>query len=175
MSGGCLGDAVAALVDGELDHGARERAQRHLSHCAACRAEVASHRRLKARLAAAAPEALAPGDVLLGRLLALPVPGTESPAALPSPPARPVTLRGPVGPRGSRPAGRRASLRRRQAAAGSAVAVLGVLALALGGPQRAATTPVDPATDTFVVQHVDTTSDAPRTVRASLIGGGSGR
>ena len=37
---GCLADVVAALVDGELDHAAREKAQRHLLHCDSCRAEV---------------------------------------------------------------------------------------------------------------------------------------
>ena len=47
---GCLAEVVAALVDGELDHAARERAQRHLLHCDACRAEVDAQRRLKARL-----------------------------------------------------------------------------------------------------------------------------
>jgi len=47
---GCLGDVAAALVDGELDHAARERAHRHLAHCGPCRAEVDAQRRLKARL-----------------------------------------------------------------------------------------------------------------------------
>ncbi|MCY7364907.1 MAG: zf-HC2 domain-containing protein, partial [Frankiaceae bacterium] len=46
----CLGEQVAALVDGELDHAARERAQRHLAHCVTCRAEADAHRRLKVRL-----------------------------------------------------------------------------------------------------------------------------
>jgi hypothetical protein len=66
---GCLGSAVAALVDGELDHAARERVHRHLTRCAACRAEVEAQRRTKARVRTAA--APAPSDALSARLLAL--------------------------------------------------------------------------------------------------------
>ena len=45
-----LGTQVAALVDGQLDFAGREKALRHLSHCAQCRAEVEHERRLKARV-----------------------------------------------------------------------------------------------------------------------------
>ncbi len=165
---GHLGEVAAALVDGELDHVARERAHRHLAHCGSCRAEVDAQRRLKATLsglvAAPAPDALA------ARLLALQVPGTDRVEA-PVGPVRPATVRPPAGPRNRRPRGRGV---RRRTAVGTAVAALGVVALALGSPQRTATTPVDPATDSFVVEHVDTTSEVPRVVQAGLTGGGAG-
>jgi hypothetical protein len=45
-----LGGLVAAVVDGMLDHRARERALGHLARCDECRAEVDAQRRLKARL-----------------------------------------------------------------------------------------------------------------------------
>ncbi len=165
---GCLGERAAALVDGELDHVSRERAQRHLAHCPACRTEVEAQRRLKAALsglqAAAAP------DALTARLLALQVPGTDRITA-PCGPVRPATVRPAAGPGNRRPRGR--GLRRRTAV-GTAMAALGVVALALGAPQTAASTPVDPATDSFVVQHVDTTSEVPRVVQAGFTGGGAG-
>jgi anti-sigma factor RsiW len=171
---GCLGDVAAALVDGELDHAARERAQRHLAHCDTCRAEVDAHRSLKARLARLSTEAPEPGTALTDRLLALSRAGAAGtdrvPAAL-NGPVRPVTLRAPAGPGGVRP--RRRAVRRRTTV-GSALLGLGAVAVALGGAQTAATTPVDPATDSFVVQHVDTTSEAPRVVRAGLTGGAAG-
>ena len=162
-----LGEVAAALVDGELDHSARERAYRHLADCADCRAEVEAQRRTKAALSGLAP-APAP-DALSARLLALQVPGTDRIAGAPAP-VRPATVRPASGPANRRPA--RRGLRRRTAV-GSAVAVLGVVALALGAPQSAATTPVDPATDSFVVEHVDTTSEVPRVVQATLTGGGA--
>lgn len=46
-----LGDLAAALVDGELDHDARDRALAHITSCGDCRAEVDAQRRLKALLA----------------------------------------------------------------------------------------------------------------------------
>lgn len=164
-----LGELAAALVDGELDHSARERAQRHLAHCDACRAEVDAHRSLKARLARLSADAPQPGLALTDRLLALQVPGTDRISA-PAAPVRPATVRPAAGPGNSRP--RRRALRRRTAV-GGAVAAFGLVALALGSPQSAATTPVDPATDSFVVEHVDTTSEVPRVVQATLTGGGA--
>lgn len=157
----CLGDVVAALVDGELDHAARERAQRHLAHCDACRAEVDVQRRLKARLSGACREP-APSDALTARLLGL-RPGDDALGGPSAPPARPVSLRPAGGPRPSSPLTRSPLTRRRglrrRAALGSAVAVLGVV-LALGGPQLSGpSTPVDPGTNTFVVDFVSSTSD----------------
>jgi anti-sigma factor RsiW len=164
---GCLGEVAAALVDGELDHAARERAHRHLTHCRSCRDEVEAQRRLKAALSGLAP-APAP-DALTARLMALQVPGTDRISA-PAGPVRPATVRPAAGPTNRRPRGR--GLRRRTAV-GTAAVALGVAALALGSPQGAATTPVDPTTDSFVVEHVDTTSEVPRVVQAGLIGGGA--
>lgn len=160
----CLGDVVAALVDGELDHAARERAHRHLAHCPACRAEVEAERRLKSRLAGATDDP-APSDALTARLMGLHAPGaplrapaTTGAAARPVT-ARPVTVRSQPGPVARRP--RRRRLRRR-AAVGSTLAVLGLgAALALGAPQsRPPSTPVDPGTDAFVVDFISTTSDS---------------
>ena len=173
----CLGDVVAALVDGELEHAARERAQRHLAHCADCRVEVDAQRRLKARLTGAVDDP-APSDALTARLLGLRPPG--EPAALPRTalsPARPATARTAAGPAlrpgagpaalwdaAPRPASRRRRGLRRGAAVGSAVAVLGA-ALALGSPQPSGpSTPIDPGTDAFVVDFVSTTSGAPGSV-----------
>lgn len=182
MSGACLGATVAALVDGELEHAAREKAQRHLAHCVSCRAEVEAHRTLKARLSRLTVATPDPGDAFTDRLLALTAAGADRVAGLPSAPVRPVTVRSPARPGGARlrgarpggarPAGRARALRRRTAV-GSAVAALGVAVLALGSPQTSATTPVDPGTDRFVVQHVDTTSEVPSVVRAGLTGGGA--
>ena len=170
---GCLGDVVAALVDGELDHAARERAQRHLAHCDACRAEVDAQRRLKARLhQVPAPDV---PDALTARLLAMTAPDV---ATLAAGPARPVSVRPAARPVGrTRPAGR-PSRRRRRAAAGSALAALGVAAaLALGGqPPQRPSTPVDPGTDAFVAEFVDTTgggTTAPDVTSASLTTGGA--
>ena len=66
-----LGDRMAAFVDGELDHEARERVQSHLAGCAACLARAEEERRLKSRLAASTPPD--PSNLLLSRLLAISV------------------------------------------------------------------------------------------------------
>ncbi len=156
----CLGDVVAALVDGELEHAAREKAQRHLAHCAGCRAEVEAHRRLKSRLGGAGQEP-APSDALTARLLQMrpPVEGARRSA-----PARPLATR-PVTPRPFTPraaAGPRRRLARRRAAVGSALAVLGIgAALALGGPPPTRpSTPLNPGSDVFVADFVSSTSDS---------------
>lgn len=157
MSGTCLGDVAAALVDGELDHAARERAHRHLAHCAGCRAEVEGQRRLKARLSGAGhPE---PRGDLTDRLLRLAAQlEVSSQAHVPSRPpvaGRPAARAGTTG---DGRAGARPATRRRRATTGSAIALLGVAAaLALGAPPpRPATTPVDPASDAFVTEFVST-------------------
>ena len=64
-----LGDRMAAFVDGELDHEARERVLSHLATCAACLARAEEERRLKSRLAASTPPD--PSDLLLSRLMAI--------------------------------------------------------------------------------------------------------
>ncbi|MFI1941653.1 zf-HC2 domain-containing protein [Streptomyces purpureus] len=70
-----LGDRLAALVDGELGHDARERVLAHLATCAKCKAEADAQRRLKSVFAQAAPPP--PSEGLLARLHMLPGgPGT---------------------------------------------------------------------------------------------------
>jgi anti-sigma factor RsiW len=65
-----LGDRLAALVDGELGHDARERVLAHLATCAKCKAEADAQRRLKSVFAETAPPG--PSEGLLARLQGLP-------------------------------------------------------------------------------------------------------
>ncbi|QGV78728.1 anti-sigma factor family protein [Streptomyces ficellus] len=65
-----LGDRLAALVDGELGHDARERVLAHLATCPKCKAEADAQRRLKSVFAQAAPPP--PSAGLLARLQGLP-------------------------------------------------------------------------------------------------------
>ncbi|GAB7031205.1 zf-HC2 domain-containing protein [Streptomyces sp. NPDC021749] len=65
-----LGDRLAALVDGELGHDARERVLAHLATCAKCKAEADAQRRLKSVFAETAPPG--PSEGLLARLVQLP-------------------------------------------------------------------------------------------------------
>ncbi|MFD5034807.1 zf-HC2 domain-containing protein [Streptomyces sp. NPDC058220] len=65
-----LGDRLAALVDGELDHDARERVLAHLATCAKCKAEADAQRRLKSVFAKSCPPP--PSAGLLARLQGLP-------------------------------------------------------------------------------------------------------
>ncbi|GAA2601678.1 anti-sigma factor family protein [Streptomyces axinellae] len=68
-----LGDRLAALVDGELGHDARERVLSHLATCRSCKAEADAQRRLKNVFADTAPPP--PSDGLLARLQGLPAGG----------------------------------------------------------------------------------------------------
>ncbi|WP_428952483.1 anti-sigma factor family protein [Streptomyces sp. cg35] len=68
-----LGDRLAALVDGELDHDARERVLAHLATCAKCKAEADAQRRLKSVFAEVAPPP--PSESFLARLQGLPAGG----------------------------------------------------------------------------------------------------
>ncbi|MBA0051426.1 hypothetical protein E0L36_11145 [Streptomyces sp. AJS327] len=65
-----LGDRLAALVDGELGHDARERVLAHLATCWSCKAEADAQRRLKNVFADTAPPP--PSDTLMARLQGLP-------------------------------------------------------------------------------------------------------
>ncbi|GLF94484.1 anti-sigma factor family protein [Streptomyces yaizuensis] len=65
-----LGDRLAALIDGELKHDARDRVLAHLATCARCKAEADAQRRLKDVFAQAAPPP--PSEGLLARLQGLP-------------------------------------------------------------------------------------------------------
>jgi len=68
-----LGDRLSALVDGELDHEARERVLAHLATCAKCKSEADEQRRLKNVFAEAAPPP--PSESFLARLQGLPAGG----------------------------------------------------------------------------------------------------
>lgn len=68
-----LGDRLAALVDGELGHDARERVLSHLATCRSCKAEADAQRRLKNVFADTAPPP--PSDGLMARLQGLPAGG----------------------------------------------------------------------------------------------------
>ncbi|HET9379365.1 MAG TPA: zf-HC2 domain-containing protein [Streptomyces sp.] len=70
-----LGDRLAALVDGELGHDARERVLAHVATCPKCKAEVDEQRRLKNVFAEAAPPP--PSESLLARLQGLPGGGAD--------------------------------------------------------------------------------------------------
>ncbi|MFE3517018.1 anti-sigma factor family protein [Streptomyces sp. NPDC059166] len=65
-----LGDRLAALVDGELKHDARERVLAHLATCARCKSEADSQRRLKSAFATSS--APSPSEGFLARLQGLP-------------------------------------------------------------------------------------------------------
>ncbi|MFF5445168.1 anti-sigma factor family protein [Streptomyces sp. NPDC012888] len=89
-----LGDRLAALVDGELSHDARERVLAHLATCARCKAEADAQRRLKSLFVESAPPA--PSAGLLARLQGLPgQPG--GPGAAPGHPAPDAFRSGPGG------------------------------------------------------------------------------
>ncbi|NUR58164.1 MAG: zf-HC2 domain-containing protein, partial [Catenulispora sp.] len=62
-----LGDRLTALIDGELDHGTRDRMLGHLAQCADCRREADAERQVKARLGTmSAPQV--PVELMLGLL-----------------------------------------------------------------------------------------------------------
>ncbi|MDX3535922.1 zf-HC2 domain-containing protein [Streptomyces sp. MB09-01] len=79
-----LGDRLAALVDGELKHDARERVLAHLATCAKCKAEADAQRRLKTMFVESAPPPLSAG--LLARLQGLPGSGPDGPSGPAGPP-----------------------------------------------------------------------------------------
>lgn len=83
-----LGDRVAALVDGELDHRARDRAFSHIAHCSPCRAQVELQRSVKDLLATArSPE---PSRTAVAGLLSLAAPGGPLPPRARNMPHGPV-------------------------------------------------------------------------------------
>ncbi len=172
-----LGDVAAQLVDGQLDHDARDRALSHLTRCPRCRGEVDAQRTLKAVLARLDPPPAAPE--LAGRLVAL----GQLPAPIPAPLREPATQRPrrdgrpPSSTRPNRRAARSRPPRRRRrggatrastlriALAGAASLTLVALttAVATAGPDSGNGQRVRPAVARFVVDHAGTTGEVPLT------------
>jgi len=170
----CPEELLSAFVDGEVDHETRERVLSHLLDCVPCRLEVDGLRALKTRLAWAGAETPLPTAALQARLFGLVVPGVE-------PLQRPAA--GTVRPRSVRPAARaaapprpRRTTRLRRRTAGGCIVALGLTAaFVLGGPpssSRGNEVKVDPGTDVFVADFVDSTVEVPLTdpVDAAVVG-----
>jgi anti-sigma factor RsiW len=168
----CPGDLLSGLVDGELDDETRERVLTHLLDCVPCRTEVDSLRMLKTRLSWAGAETPLPSGALAHRLLGLVAPGVEPLQRVPVGSARPVSVRPPA--RAAARARPRSASRVRRRTVGGALVALGLsAAFALGGPaSRDSQVPVDPATDSFVVDFVESTVEVPLTdpVDAAVVG-----
>ena len=135
-----LGQRLSALIDGELNHGQRERVLAHLAKCEPCRHEAAALRVLKQRMHALG-EATA-NTALTDRLVAL-------------------------GARGQAPRSIGLS-RRRWPARSVALAVLTMAGLSVpaaafmaGGGQAEPGPGVTPAIDMFMTQHELSTGDVP--------------
>lgn len=145
-----LGELAAALVDGELDHDARDRALAHIALCAQCREEVEAQRRLKGMIA---------------RLPSPPIPQrlTQALQAVPAT-ADPRSLHHVNVLRRAR---RRTPqhhgvVRRVSTGISTAVAAGIAVAIVIGGPQRSGPT-VQPPVERFTVEHVATTGEVPLT------------
>ncbi len=92
-----LGSWISALVDGQLDAAATERALAHVAVCRLCADELAAARAARSALAAA--DEVRPADDLTARLLSLcpqvpPAPSPQDPFAVPT-----SGVRGPALPR----------------------------------------------------------------------------
>jgi anti-sigma factor RsiW len=168
-----LGEQVSALVDGELDHDARDRALAHLTGCADCRAEVDAERRAKARLSRLADPGMPP-DVP-GRLHALHAELSAAGAAggpwrTEHRPRR--RHRASLHRRGSASTRRppSAARRRRFAAAttGALVVVAGGAAFLLGGGPAGGRA-VTPQVDRFSVEHAAVTPEVPLTDQGAVL------
>lgn len=167
-----LGDRLSALVDGELDHDARERALVHLAHCSSCRAEADAQRAVK-RLLAGTPVPDQPAGAA-ARLLALAEPGGPLPPRARTMPQGPVVPdvsppgRRPPGGRarpagrhdGRHPGGRSAVRRRLRLVAAGALSVAGLVlgtAFAVGGTPTSEQ-PVVPPVAELSVEHTRTST-----------------
>ena len=165
-----LGDRVAALVDGQLSHGQRDRILSHIASCPSCRAEVEAQRRLKERVTRA--RGPSPRPELLHRLQGLGAPGPPLP---PRRQARRGASGSPAAVRTARPPRAAGSTRRprgrshpllRVAVMGAASFVVVALgtAFAVGGdatPPPGA--PLTPPLDRYAVEHASTTGEVPLT------------
>ncbi|GAA2051226.1 hypothetical protein GCM10009839_67630 [Catenulispora yoronensis] len=166
-----LGDRLTALIDGELDHGTRDRMLGHLAQCDDCRREADAERRVKARLGTmAAPQV--PVELMLGLLSmdtnrgagagagaapsGLPGPGGNVPGPGGTPFSfQTVPIRPPAAPASGRPTAGRAPVRPQRlrvaaigavslAAIGTGVWLVGDFSNAAGGTAHP-TAPVAPA------------------------------
>jgi len=150
---------AAALVDDQLDRGARDRALRHLAGCDDCRAEVSQQRAIKARLDLMNEPRLP--SALLDRLQSLQVTPSHEP------PTQPVGGRPlPVRPLSADPLPSLGSTMRRRTrsvlvGATSLVLVGGGAAYAAGGSSGQSGAPVRPAVDVYTVQHGTTSGSVP--------------
>jgi anti-sigma factor RsiW len=173
-----LRDLVAALIDGELTHEERDRALAHLASCSACRSEVAAHRVLKERLAAAQPPM--PSAGLLAQLHRMSEPGEPLPLTrrgqteTTRPPTVPVGRRPPT--RGVvRPTSARSRARRRVQGVlvASAVAVTTTLVTAFAVGGEPVSDAVTPDVETYVVEHARASRVLPfADVPAEVVGVG---
>jgi hypothetical protein len=183
-----LGERVAALVDGELDHDSRDRAVAHLARCEECRSAVSEQRWLKSRmreLAATEPSAALRSSLFeIGRSRPA---GTDGQAAIRhdetvaamSPPTRSYLV--PHLPTPGPPPGaaadahandRRTTDRRRRAGlvmagAGSVGAAVLGLSYALGGASESPSpSPVSPPVGQFSAEFAGSSDGLPFSVPA---------
>ena len=177
-----LGERVAALVDGELDHDARDRAVAHLTRCEECRCAVSEQRWLKSRLHELA--ATEPSAALLSSLFDI---GRSGPAGADEQTAvlhsieRVAAMSLPTGSylaaphlaaanvdANAHPDDRRTADRRRRAGlvmagAGSVSAAVLGLAYALGGapPESPSPSPVSPPVGQFSAEFAGSSDGLP--------------
>ncbi|MQA96373.1 MAG: hypothetical protein GEV11_17630 [Streptosporangiales bacterium] len=176
-----LGERLSALVDGELGHGDRERALRHLAVCEQCRFEAEMLRRLKRRLHGLGGPG--PSGDLMVRLLSMSDPGEPLPPPMsPFPGTGSGSGEGPLSSGGfGRTSGfggtatavavsaqtsrSRSGLRRRggrYALAGASLMALAIsTAFAVGGEPTDGTPSVTPSMDAFAVEHALTSGGVP--------------
>lgn len=188
-----LGDRLSALVDGELDGAARDKATAHLARCEQCRSEAAALRELKRQLrslAAESPAVAGHEADMVRRLMSLT--GTQPPRRRlrvlsrparglrpPNPPASPGPSgpSGPSGPRYSRPRGfpgSRMSRRHGRYLALGAVTImvgLGTAAFGAGGGDAAPGPRITPQMELYSEEHAVTTGDVPFAGAPGLVGG----
>ncbi|MDI2128948.1 anti-sigma factor family protein [Yinghuangia seranimata] len=192
-------DKLAAYVDGELGHEAREKVLAHLAQCAECRAEAEEQRRVKALLAQSRTPA--PSTDLMARLLALGAgdggPGGEGEEAAPprvpgavAPltgrvPVAPPRPRGATGPRQGRPNNAPARVRppvTRRRLTFAAAGAFSVMAMALSsavltnGPAGgSAGRPAAPVVERNLVEQAGTfgaaATQAPETLQPAALTG----
>ena len=145
-----LGELAAALVDGELDHDARDRALAHIALCTECREEVEAQRRLKEKVA---------------RLPAPPIPQrlTEALEAVPVTANRRQLHRAHIFRRARHWTPQHHGVARRVSTGVSTAVAAGIaVAIVIGGPRSSGPT-VQPPVQRFTVEHVVTTGEVPLT------------